>query len=466
MKLRRGSILALALALAPPIASAASWSAAATLKTCAPAADPKVVFPFSTPSKRSGSGAILWLGGPPSCSGKTAGSTTLDSATLQTDDLPSVPRAIILGQRLVGPLVAATTAAGQVVAIVGENNGLSDGASEALIGEGFAGSLPTLRPLGGPARLVATADGYIGDTDVVSAARTSSGRQVIELRQQRHYATSFANPVALDEGVEPITALAVSMDFRADSLVLWAQAGEVHAQWITNAGRVFPAQVLGPGGYAPQMAGVLSDNNHAFAMWTDEPPPGVSGETRIYLEYSGSSVRYPSDVAFSSTPSTLTTFTEPPAQRLTPGSIALVRMTPSEGVLAAWTLVQHGSYVVDAASLVSTHALPAATLSQPGTDLRLAALATGPHDDAVAVLERAPRDASGFDTAQQAILAARTVPGGPGGIAFEKPTQLAAAGSNSAPSVAIDPDSDRAVVAWQTMVGGLPTIAYAVRSRP
>jgi hypothetical protein len=116
--------------------------------------------------------------------------------------------------------------------------------------------------------------------------------------------------------------------------------------------------------------------------------------------------------------------------------------------------------------LVSTHALPAATLSRPGTDLRLAALATGPHDDAVAVLERAPRDASGFDTAQQAILAARTVPGGPGGIAFEKPTQLAAAGSNSAPSVAIDPDSDRAVVAWQTMVGGLPTIAYAVRSRP
>jgi hypothetical protein len=108
-------------------------------------------------------------------------------------------------------------------------------------------------------------------------------------------------------------------------------------------------------------------------------------------------------------------------------------MTPSEGVLAAWTLVQHGSYVVNAAGVVSTHALPAATLSQPGTDLRLAALATGPGDDAVAVLERAPPSASGLDTAQQAILAARTIPGGPGGIAFEKPTQLAAAGSNAHP---------------------------------
>jgi hypothetical protein len=289
---------------------------------------------------------------------------------------------------------------------------------------------------------------------------------VIELREQRHYMTSFANPVALDEGVAPITALAVSMDFRADSIVVWAQAGEVHAQWITNAGRSFPAQVLGPAGYAPQMAAVLSDNNHAFAMWTDEPPPGVSAETRIYLEHSGNNVRYPSHVSFSSRPSTLTTFTEPPAQRLTPGSIALVRMAPSEGVLAAWTLVQRGSYVVNVASVVATHALPAATLSQPGADLRLAALATGPNDDAAAVLERAPRSASGFDTAQQAILAARTIPGGPGGIAFERPTQLAAAGPNSAPSAAVDPDGDRTVVAWQTMVGALPAVAYAVRSRP
>ena len=89
--------------------------------------------------------------------------------------------------------------------------------------------------------------------------------------------------------------------------------------------------------------------------------------------------------------------------------IALVRMTPSEGVLAAWTFVQRGSYVVDVAGVVSTHALPAATLAQPGADLRLAALATGPNDDAVAVFERAPRTASGFDTAEQAILAARSL---------------------------------------------------------
>jgi hypothetical protein len=270
----------------------------------------------------------------------------------------------LLGADLVGPLAAATTTAGQIVAVVGDREIPSGGAPGALFGEGFAGSpLRRISALGGPAGLVATADGYIGDADVVSTTTTLGGEQVIELREQRHFMTSFANPVALDEGFAPITALAVVMDFRADSIVLWAQAGEVHAQWITNAGRAYPAQVLGPAGYAPQMAAVLSDNDHAFAMWTDEPAPGVSGEARIYLEHSGNNVRYPSHVSFSSSPSTLVAFSEPPAQRLTPGSIALVRMTPSEGVLAAWTFVQRGSYVVDVAGVVSTHALPAATLA-------------------------------------------------------------------------------------------------------
>ena len=51
-------------------------------------------------------------------------------------------------------------------------------------------------------------------------------------------------------------------------------------------------------------------------------------------------------------------------------------------------------------------------------------------------------------------------------MAFEAPTQLAAAGPHSAPSVAIDPGSDRAVVAWQTVVGLLPAVDYAVRSGP
>jgi hypothetical protein len=160
-------------------------------------------------------------------------------------------------------------------------------------------------------------------------------------------------------------------------------------------------------------------------------------------------------------------FTEPPQQRLTPGSIALVRISPSEGVIAAWTTVAaDGDYMVSAAGLTSRGPLPAGTIAQPGADLRLAALAAGPHDDVVAVLESAPRAARGFDGTEQQILAARTVPGGPGGVSFETPAVLAPAGSNSAPAVAIDPGTDRAVVAWQTVAAGRPTVAYAVRVAP
>jgi hypothetical protein len=315
-------------------------------------------------------------------------------------------------------------------------------------------------PLGGPDAPVATADGYIGDADVVTTATSLGGEQLILLREQRHFARGFAPAIKLEEGFAPITALSVGMDFRGDSIVVWSQGGEVHAQWVTNLGNVYAAQVLGAAGYAPALAAVLSDNDHAFVMWTDEPPPGRAGEARIFLEHSGNNVELP--VA----PRLLVEFAEPAAQRLGAGSIALVRMTPSEGVLAAWTLIANGNYEVQAAGLTSSQVLPPATIEEPGVDLRLAALATGPHDDAVAVLESAPRSAGGFATSQQTILAARSVPGGPGGVDFETPTQLAAAGFNSAPSVAIDPDSDRAVVVWQTLVAGVPAVAYAVRTGP
>ena len=84
-------------------------------------------------------------------------------------------------------------------------------------------------------------------------------------------------------------------------------------------------------------------------------------------------------------------------------------------------------------------------------------------DDAVAVLESAPRASRGFDETRQAILASR-IPGAGGGTSFEPPAQLAPAGLNGSPSVAIDPASDRAVVAWQTTAAGAPAVDYAVRT--
>jgi hypothetical protein len=455
--MRRLSLVAAVLALAAVGASAAggssssAWSAAATIRTCGSASDPRVVFPYSLPSVRSGHGAILWLGAAPSC--PRGGATALVSATLHSDDQPSLPRALSAGAALSGPLAAAGTTAGQIVAVAGERAG-------AVLGEAPAGyPLAHLQQLGGPADEVATADGWIGDADVVSTA-SLHGTEAIELRAQRHYARSFAAPVIMREGTAQISSLTVAMDFRADSIVLWVAGGDLHAQWVSNNGRPNGPQVLGPAGYDTQIGAVLSDNNRAFVIWTDQPAPGRSGPTTIFLDHSGS------NVVFASRPRVLTTFTQPSAQRLGPGAVALVRETPSEGVLAAWTLVQGSSYVVAAAGLTSHTVLPAATIAQQGADLRLAALATGPHDDVVAVLERAPRTSSGFDSAEQAILAARTVPGGPGGVAFGTPAQLAAPGPNGEVSVAVDPDNDEALVAWQTQSGGSARVAYAVRSGP
>ena len=456
---RLATITAAAAVIVVPHAQAATWTAPATIATCAPAVDPKVVFPFSLPSTRSGRGAIMWIGGAPSCNGIAGEASTLDSATLHSDDQPSIPRAVVFGHDLVGPLRGASTTAGQLVAVAGDEGLAAGGRPGALMAEGLAGGeLHMVAPLGGPDGQVATADGYIGDADIVSTATALGGEQLIELREQRHYETAFARPVVLAEGFAAITTVAVGMDFRGDSIVLWAQSGEVHAQWVSNVGEASPPQVLGPAGYAPQLAAVLSDNNHAFVMWTDEPAPGAGGQARIYLEHSAN------NVSFGPPPPPLATFAEPLEQRLTPGSIALTRLTPSEGVLAAWTALVDGNYVVQAAGLTSTRVLAPATIAQSGSDLRLAGLASGPDDDYIAVLESAPRRAAGFDASQQQILAARSTPGGPGGVAFETPTVLAGPGPNSAPSVAIDPDTDRAVVVWQTVASGLPAVAWAVRT--
>jgi hypothetical protein len=97
---------------------AATWTAPATLPTCAAASSPKVVFPFSGPSTRSGRGAILWLGGAPDCTGAAGAAETLDSATLHTDDRPSIPRVAAAHLELLGPLESAGTTAGQLVAVV------------------------------------------------------------------------------------------------------------------------------------------------------------------------------------------------------------------------------------------------------------------------------------------------------------------------------------------------------------
>jgi hypothetical protein len=437
--LARLTIVTVALALAATGASAASWSQQSTLGGCTPAGSPAVVFPHSSPSTPSGRGAIVWLG----CGG-------LLGATLHSDDRPSVVRTLVgSGAGLRAPLAAAGTTSGQLAAASSQVSG------GALLAEGLAGGrLAPARSFGAPVGPIASADGWLGDADVAYATRRG-GVEAIELYEQRHYASSFAGPVTLVEGSAPITSLAVALDFRADSIVLWTAGGSLHGQFVSNEGVPGPSQVIGPSGALTRVAAVLSDNGRAFVTWSAEPASGVAGQTTVYLVHSGA------NVTFNGHARVVASFVEPADLRLGPGSLALVRMTPSEGVLAAWTLLENGAYVVQAAGLTSNHILPPFTVSVPDADLRLAAVAAGPRNDAAIVLARAPREATGWDTAQQSLLAARSVPGGPGGVAFESPVQIATPGENAAPSIAFDARSDAAVVAWQSAAA---RIAYAVRS--
>ena len=73
-----------------------------------------------------------------------------------------------------------------------------------------------------------------------------------------------------------------------------------------------------------------------------------------------------------------------------------------------------------------------------------------PHDDAVAVLESAPRAARGFDAPTRRSSPRAPSPAAPAASPSRRRPSSRRPGANSAPSVAIDPGNDRAVVAWQT----------------
>jgi hypothetical protein len=246
------------------------------------------------------------------------------------------------------------------------------------------------------------------------------------------------------------------MDFRADRLVIWAQDGSVWAQYVDNAGYRKAVQRLGPSGYDPQISAVLSDDDRAFVIWTDEPPSGTGGVSTVLLAHSATGPRFDGT-------QTLASFTEPPDVRLSPGSVAAERLS-NEGVVLLWPTMAAGNYEVEAAGATESGLMPTSVLSEPGQDVRLGAVATGPESEVVVVVEVAPRTATGFDQAHQELLATRSgLVHGTGGVGFGTLDVIAPAGQNIDPAVAVDPSDDTAVVAWQTSsAAGVPQVDYSI----
>ena len=108
----------------------------------------------------------------------------------------------------------------------------------------MAGAFGAARPLGGPAAPVAASSAYLGDVAIASPVRTRAG-WAIAVRVQRHYSESPARARLVPVGASPVEALAATMDYRAEVLLVWASGGAVYARELSPAGALGPVQRLG-----------------------------------------------------------------------------------------------------------------------------------------------------------------------------------------------------------------------------
>jgi hypothetical protein len=190
-----------------------------------------------------------------------------------------------------------------------------------------------------------------------------------------------------------------------------------------------------------------------MVVWssTDTQPAGPP-RTRIHVDLSAAGVRF-------GAPRLLASYLDPARAGERPGSLALVRLS-SENVVLAWTAAEGGRYVVRAAPAVFAATRPTTLLSGPSRDAVLADLAPGPAAEAVA-LWSSPAGASAAGTHGSELWAARTFIARGDRLLSGGRARIAAAGANGAASVAVDPRSDRAVAVWRTQ-GARPQIAFAV----
>ena len=163
--------------------------------------------------------------------------------------------------------------------------------------------------------------------------------------------------------------------------------------------------------------------------------------------------------------------------------------------MLAWSGASSGRWVVHTAAIDETGVRTIATISQPSREALLDDLAPGPDGEAYALWSepRAPDGgaaggsenaagegesaagggAAGADTSggkleygSQALYAARGIDAYPGRTIFGAPQLVAAAGPEGVlgadSAVGVDPDSDRAIVAWRTSGGAIDYALHAV----
>ena len=455
---------------------AGGWSAPATLSSCPGTGTPHVVFPSDSPTHGTGPGAIAW-----SASYPCHGGAGVHVAVVSAADMPGAagrPRGSN-GQALAlrGPLNASAGPYGRIVIAAASAGGAATPAGELMLTEGQAGG-PFTRPIaaGGPASSFAFSTGYLGDVALLSnldsvqvGADAPLGEDTgstggVQLGVQRHYANRFSAPLQVSTGAgadagtgtgtgASIDALTVALDYRSDALAVWAQQGSVYARELPASGAPGPVQRLGAVGLGPytgaRIAAVISDDDRAIVTWTDRR----AGESSVYVSRSQTGVRF-------GAPELIERFRDPNDLTAYAVSPRIVRLS-SESVMMAWTGIEAGHLVIRAAAIDLHGVRASSTISPPGSDALLDALAPGPENEVIALWSEPQQTPTGLDLHREAIFAARGFNDYPGQTAFNAPEQVAAPGPNREASVALDPGSDRAIAVWRTGAGA---VAYAVRS--
>jgi hypothetical protein len=450
----------------------APWSVPAVLSACPAAPAAQVVFPSDSPSQATGAGAIVW-----SASSRCPGGEGVRVAPLGVEDLPgspSIPRTTT-GSTLLprGALLATGASHGQILIAGSSPRTPSDGL---LIQGAAAGAFTMLQTSDGASAPMALVTGYLGDVALVAPPGANSGgatetggetggrsaaaperprnpagvgAQTLGVHVERFFAHKFVRNLSTrTAGTGRLQSLTLAMDYRSEVLAVWVQHGAIYARVMPNRGAARPLQRLAPVALHPKLAAVISDDEHAIVAWSEQ----LGDETAVYLDRSAIGVRFRA-------PQLLERFRDPDGQPSPEASPRLVRLS-SESVMIAWAGATSSHWVVRTAPVTMNGVGDVSTIAAPGADALLADLASGPDADAIVLWTEPSLTVAGPpDMQRQALFAARGFDAYPERTSFGEPLEIAPPAPVADATVALDPDSDRAVAVWQ---GEAAAIEYAI----
>ncbi len=410
------------------------------------AADTTRAFPRDKPTHATGKGAIVGA-----TTGSCAAGGTLIS-TIAANDVPGPPTPLRSpdGARLTlrPPLALAPAPHGRLV-IAG--SAPATGGSGQLVQGSAGGPFATLGTIAGAASQNALATGYLGDLAAASPTGGGSGRAGVRVDVERYFAGALSPSRIVAAQPGALSALTVALNFRSDALAVWAQGGSLYARELPATSAPHPIERLGPGTPAgARIAAVLTTT-------TARSSPGPTGMPAR----PASTSRDPPPACAWRAPlaRTLSRSARPARLRRLAPARPPVLGERDDGLDGRPSRPLGRPHRGDRPPRCARHQhdLPSRR------DALLADLAPGPDGEALALWAEPQPSPVGLDLDldRQAIFAARGFDAYPGRTVFAAGEQVAPPGPNSGATIALDPDTDRAIAVWRTGAGA---IAYAIRA--